>query len=158
MRGAADVDRATFESTYRLRTEHEVEFGEIDMLQHVNNAVYVVWAETQRCVYVADVLRTDITGREGIIMARHDLIYDAPVAYRAKILIGQRVSRLGGKSLVFETAVFDAGAGRRAFLGHATCVAFDYGAGRSIEIPPAWRERIAAFEPLAPEDGRRADR
>ena len=52
----AAMTREEFEATYTLRFEHEVEFGEIDMMRHVNNVCYGVWAERVRTVYFGDVL------------------------------------------------------------------------------------------------------
>jgi acyl-CoA thioesterase FadM len=37
-----------------------------------------------------------------------------------------------------------------AFRSRAVLVAYDYEAERTISIPDAWRERVAAFERLPP--------
>ncbi len=139
-----------FEATYTLRYEHEVEFGEIDMMRHVNNVRYAVWAETVRTVYFADVLRRDITSSEGMILASHDMTYEAMVRYRERVTIAGRVSRWGTKSFDFETAVFVPARKQFAFRSLARLVAYDYDTNRTIAIPPAWRTAVAAFERLPP--------
>lgn len=139
-----------FAHTYALTYEHEVEFGEIDMLRHTNNVRYAVWAETIRSVYLADVIGEDIWGRQGMIIARHDLHYEAPVRYRDRLTIGGRITRLGKKSFDFETAVWVQARALRAFRAVATLVAYDYESERSIHLPEDWRTKIIAFEHIRP--------
>jgi acyl-CoA thioester hydrolase len=144
------MTREEFEATYTLRFEHKVEFGEIDMMRHVNNVVYAVWAERVRTSYFGDVLEREILSGEGIILAQHDMTYEATVGYREHVLLGGRVVRWGTKSFDFETAVLVPAREQRAFRSKALLVAYDYDAGQSIAIPAAWRERVAAFERLQP--------
>jgi acyl-CoA thioester hydrolase len=146
----AAMTREEFEAIYTLRFEHEVEFGEIDMMRHVNNVCYAVWAERIRTVYFADVLGRDILSSEGIILAQHDMTFEATIAYREHILVGGRVARWGTKSFDFETGVLVPAREQRAFRSKALLVAFDYDANESIVIPADWRERVAAFERLQP--------
>jgi acyl-CoA thioester hydrolase len=144
------MTRADFEATFTFHYEYDTEFGDIDMMRHVNNVRYAVWAETVRTRYFGDVLQREIVSSEGIILAQHDMTYEATVGYRERILIGGRVTRWGTKSFDFETAVLVPAREQRAFRSKALLVAYDYEAGRSIRIPPAWRERVAAFERLQP--------
>ncbi len=144
------MTREEFEAAYALRYEHEVEFGEIDMMRHVNNVRYAAWAETIRTVYFADVLQRDIASNEGLIMAQHDMSYLATIAYRERIVIGGRVVRWGTKSFEFETAVLVPARDQVAFRSRAVLVAFDYEAERTIPVPDAWKARVAAFERLPP--------
>lgn len=141
------TSRAAFDAAYRVQREHEVPFGEVDMLRHVNNAAYVEWAERIRSIYFADVFGEDITGERGMIIARHDLHYLAPVAYRERVVIGCRVVRFGTKSFEIETAVWSTDRAQIVFRALATLVAYDYTRGASIAVPPAWRaarDRIEA--------------
>jgi acyl-CoA thioester hydrolase len=144
------MTREEFEATYTLRFEHEVEFGEIDMMRHVNNVRYAYWAETIRTVYFADVLGRDIASSEGLIMAQHDMSYAATIAYRERIVIGGRVVRWGTKSFEFETAVLVPARAQVAFRSRAVLVAYDYESERTIAIPDAWKARVTAFERLPP--------
>ncbi|HTW83261.1 MAG TPA: acyl-CoA thioesterase [Candidatus Sulfotelmatobacter sp.] len=141
---------ADFESTYALRREREVELGEIDMLRHVNNVRYAVWAETIRSLYFADVLGRDIAGSTGMILAKHELHYESPVKYRERVIVGGRLLRFGTKSFDFETAAWSIAQERRVFRSLATLVAFDYDVERSIAVPDAWRAAARDFELIAP--------
>ena len=136
---------ADFRRRYAVHYEHEVEFREIDMLRHVNNVRYADWAETMRSRYFADVCGFGFLDEASVILARHDLHYDAPVGYRDRVLVGGAVERWGTKSFDFITAVWSLADARLAFHSTATLVAYDYRANVTVAIPSAWRERVAAL-------------
>ena len=140
-----------FEATYAWRREREVELSDLDVFRHVNNVRYAAWAESIRATYVSDVLRRDMFGAgPGVILARHDLTYEVPLAWRERLWLGGRLLRFGTKSFDFEMVVWSQLQQRRAFRSLATLVAYDHAAGRSIPIPIAWREAASAFEKVAP--------
>jgi len=117
------------------------------MLRHVNNIRYADWAEWLRSRYFEDVMGFHVLEDESVIIARHDMHYDAPVAYRDRVLIGGAVERLGTKSFDFATWVWSLDDERVVFHSLAVLVAYDYRANASIVIPTAWRERLAAHAP-----------
>lgn len=134
-------------------TRFRVPFCDIDMLQHVNNAAYVVWAETARCVYFDEVLRESLTGANGIIVAKLEVSYERALAYREHVAIGCRVTRIGNKSFDFLFEIWSETSNQRAAHCHTTLVAFNYETKTSIVIPQKWRELIAAHEVVAPMTG-----
>ena len=138
-----------FKSISRFR----VPFCDIDMLQHVNNAAYAVWAETARCVYHAEVLGESLTGANGIIVAKLEVNYERALIYRERVAIGCRVTRSGRKSFDFLFEVWSEDTNQRAACCHTTLVAFNFETKNSVVIPQKWRELIAAHEVVAPEMG-----
>lgn len=138
-------------SDFRSITRFRVPFCDIDMLQHVNNAAYVVWAETARCVYFDEVLGESLSGSTGMILAKLEITYERPLAYREHVAVGCRVTRIGNKSFDFLCEMWSDDAHHRAAFCHATLVGFDYREKTTIVIPQAWRDRIAAHELLPPE-------
>ena len=140
-------------SDFSSVTRFRVPFCDIDMLQHVNNAAYVVWAETARCVYFDEVLGESLTGANGIILAKIELNYDRPLEYREHVAIGCRVTRIGNKSFDFLCEVWSESANELAAHCHSTMVAFNYDTKSSILIPQKWRDLIAAHEVIAPVTG-----
>ena len=143
------ASEAEFRHAFPTHFEHEVEFREIDMLRHVNNVRYTEWAEWMRSLYFEDVMKFSFFDDESVIIARHDMHYDAPVAYRDRVLVGGRVERLGTKSFDFLTWVWSIDDARIVFRSLAVLVAYDYRANRSIPIPAEWRDRIPS-PPAAP--------
>ena len=138
---------------FRCVMRFRVPFCDVDMMQHVNNAAYVVWAETIRGVYFGDVLGESITGARGIIMARLEFDYEQPLDYREEVAVGCRVVRMGRKSFDLVYEIWSETRKERAARGLSTIVAYNYEAKTSIVIPERWREVIAAYEVVAPAGG-----
>lgn len=136
---------------FRCTMRFRVPFCDIDMLQHVNNAAYVVWAETIRCNYFDEVLGESLTGECGIILARTEFDYLHPLDYRDEVSIGCRIARVGRKSFDFVYEVWSESRQSMAARGRTVMVAYNHEARTSISIPDNWREVITNYEVLAPE-------
>lgn len=137
-------------SDFRCTMRFRVPFGNVDMMQHVNHAAYIVWAETVRCTYFGEVLRDLLNGSKGNILARLTFDYEQPLDFREEVAIGCRISRMGRKSFDFIYEVWSETRQVRAARGLTTMVAFDYEAKTSIVVPERWREIITAYEWVAP--------
>jgi acyl-CoA thioester hydrolase len=138
---------------FRYQLRFRVPYCDVDMLQHVNHAAYVVWAETVRCTYFAEVLKEPLNGANGIILARLQFEYEQPLDYREEVAVGCRISRIGRKSFDFLYEIWSETRQLRAAHGLSTMVAYDYEANKSIVIPERWREIITAYEDVAPTVG-----
>ena len=138
---------------FRYITRFRVPFCDIDMLQHVNNASYAVWAETARCNYLAEVLKESLASSTAIILARLELDFEQPLDYREEVAVGCRISRLGRKSFDFTYEMWSETRQLRAARGLTPIVAYNYEINASIEIPERWREAINAYEVIAPSVG-----
>jgi acyl-CoA thioester hydrolase len=135
---------------FRCITRFRVPYCDMDMLQHVNHASYIVWVETARCVYFDEVLQEPINGANGMILAKLQFEYDLPLDYREEVAVGCRIARLGRKSFDFAYEIWSETRQLRAAHGSSTMVAYDYQAQTSIVVPERWREQIAAYEVVAP--------
>ena len=140
-------------SDFRCVTRFRVPYCDVDMMQHVNHASYIVWAETARCIYFAEVLKEPINGTNGVILARLQFEYAQPLDYREEVAVGCRISRLGRKSLDFTYEIWSETRQLRAAHGTSTMVAYDYKAQSSIVVPERWREIVAAYEVVVPTTG-----
>ena len=63
-----------------------------------------------------------------------------------RVDIGARVDRIGRKSFDMSFAVHACAGGRLVAEGSCVNVAYDYGAGQTIEIPDEFRRLAAAYE------------
>ena len=136
---------------FRCITRFRVPYCDMDMLQHVNHASYIVWAETARCNYFDEVFKTPLTGSNGMILAKLQFEYEQPLDYREEVAVGCRISRLGRKSFDFAYEIWSETRQLRAAHGVSSMVAYDYQAQTSIVVPERWRELIAAYEIVAPK-------
>jgi acyl-CoA thioester hydrolase len=135
---------------FRCVMRFRVPFCDIDMLQHVNNAAYVVWAETIRCNYFDEVLGESLTGSYGIILAKTEFEYLHPLNYREEVAVSCRISRIRRKSFDFIYEVWSENSQSMAARGRTVMVAYNNETKASIVIPEKWREAIAAYEVVAP--------
>ena len=111
---------------FRCVERFRVPYGDVDMLQHVNHAAYLVWVETARCNYFADVLKETLNGVNGMILARLQFEYPQPLDYREEVAVACRVSRLGRRSFDFSYEIWSDTGQLRAAHGGSTMVAYDY--------------------------------
>jgi acyl-CoA thioester hydrolase len=135
---------------FRYVMRFRVPFHDIDMMQHVNHAAYIVWAETVRCSYFTDVIGGSLTGSKALILARLEFDYERPLDYGEQVAIGCRTARLGRKSLDLAYEIWSESCGQRAARGISAMVAYDYERKASQLIPDEWRKTVMAYETLKP--------
>jgi acyl-CoA thioester hydrolase len=136
---------------FRRVERFRVPYHDVDMLQHVNHAAYLVWVETVSCNYFVEVLKEPLNGVNGMILARLQFDYEQQLDYREEVAVGCRIARLGRKSFDFAYEIWSENRQLRAAHGISSMVAYDYQAQSSIVVPERWRELIAAYEVVAPK-------
>ena len=137
---------ADFNCLMRFR----VPFCDVDMLQHVNNAAYIVWAETIRCNYFDEVFGGFRNRPSGLILAKVEFEYLHPLDYREEVAVACRVSRIGRKSFDILYEVWSETRQSMAARGSTIMVAYNYQTSDSIPVPEEWKRAIAAHETVAP--------
>ena len=132
---------------FRFRRRVEVRFRDIDEMGHAHHTMPLVYIEEARTSYWRDVL-----GRPELdfIMGEVGVRFHQRIRYPSVLSVGVRTTRLGGRSLAMEYDVRDE-AGELLADGWSEQVMFDYAAGKSKAIPAEMRERVLAFEKVAPE-------
>ena len=135
---------------YRVIADIQLRFRDIDMLGHVNNAVFLSWLELGRMAYTEAVLPDIDWSRTGFILAHVSIDYLEPVTLHDKVKVHFRCSRIGSKSLEFEFIITkaDANGQRTAAKGSNVIVSFDYRENRSVPIPEHWRSRVGEWEAI----------
>jgi acyl-CoA thioester hydrolase len=115
-----------------------VRFRDLDSLGHVNNAVFLTYLEQARIAYLVPL------GAEAgnMILARVEIDFRAPLRMGDELEIGVRPSTVGTKSFELEYEVRSGDT--LAAEAKTVLVSFDYESGRSVEMPQAWREALAA--------------
>ncbi len=131
---------------FPLVSRFTIPFSDIDMMQHVNNVAYIRWCEMLRAEYFARVMRVPINGDTGMIQATIDFMYERELAYREKIAVGIKISRIGTKSWDFSYEIWSETHGYRVAHGKTTVVAYDFINHVTIPVRDVWRAEIAQFE------------
>jgi acyl-CoA thioester hydrolase len=129
---------------FRYVYPREVEFRDVDVAGHVNNAVYLTYIETARIGYLREVLGLENVNDLSVIVANVNVDFRSPSYFGERLEIGARVPRIGTKSFEMEHEV--RAAGRLAVEATSVLVAYDYEAGAPIPVPDDWRHRLEAFE------------
>jgi acyl-CoA thioester hydrolase len=142
---------------YPVVIEVPVRWGDMDLLGHVNNIIYLQYFETARIEYMvrAGLGPPGPAWRDhGFIVASLNCHYRAPVTYPDTVSAGARVSALGDDRMVIEHAVFSPKLDRVAAEGDALLISYEYASGRRIPIPQGFRNAILTLEgrdlPLPP--------
>jgi acyl-CoA thioester hydrolase len=130
---------------YRFVLPREVEFRDIDVAGHVNNAVYLTYLETARIRYLIEVLGPQFAYAVSLILARIELDFRSPARFPETLQLGARVTRLGRKSFDMEHEV-RGGDGRLVLEASSVLVAYDYEANAPMAVPEDWRARLVAHE------------
>ncbi|WP_322814186.1 thioesterase family protein [Chloroflexus sp.] len=130
---------------YPFHYRIEVRFRDLDALGHVNNAVYATYFESARIAYYQRLVGGSLN-RLGIILAELTISYKAPAHFGDELLVGVRVSRIGGKSFTMDYAIARVGDGALIATGQSVLVAYDYAAGRSVPISDEFRARVAELQ------------
>jgi acyl-CoA thioester hydrolase len=115
-----------------------VRFRDVDSMGHVNNAVFLTYIEEARIAYLLP-FGAEVTN---MILARVEIDFRAPLRIGDEIEIGVRPAGVGTKSFELEYVVRSADA--VAAEAKTVIVSFDYESGRSVDVPQAWREALAA--------------
>ena len=130
----------------------QIRFKDIDKMGHVNNANYLTYIETARVKYFEDVVGTDRKWSQqvGIILARIEIDYEAPVFLHDTVIVYTRCSRIGTKSITLEWLIVREKSGKDETVakGIAVLVCYDYTHERTIEVPDEQRKAIEAYEQL----------
>lgn len=115
-----------------------VRFRDLDSLAHVNNAVFLTYLEEARIAYLLP-LGAEVAN---MILARVEIDFRAPLRMGDEIEVGVRPSTVGSKSFELEYEVHSGDT--VAAEAKTVIVSYDYASGRSVELPQAWREALAA--------------
>jgi acyl-CoA thioester hydrolase len=123
----------------------EVVLRDLDGFGHVNNAVFLSYAENGRVSYLKDVVGAAALEEIRNIMASASIEFRAEVSYGDQLEVGVRVDRIGTKSfqMTYRMVRQD---GVLAAEVSSTQVMFDFETGEAIEVPEDWRAAIESHE------------
>ena len=131
------------EWTYPFTMPITVAFRDLDMLGHVNNAVYLSYFESARVAYGLHLAGRPDVSSLAFIVAEATVTYLRQAGYGDELEVGARVSRIGTKSFTMEYGLRDCRTGDLVARGSTVLVWFDYAANQSMPVPEAFRAAVA---------------
>jgi acyl-CoA thioester hydrolase len=128
----------------------QIRFKDIDKMGHVNNAVYLTFIETARVHYFDSVVGhgNKWSHQVGLILARTEIDYKAPVFLRDSIVVYTRCSRIGTKSITIDWAIVRENTPTEEIVakGISVLVCYDYEQNTTIAVPDEHRELLEVYE------------
>ncbi len=134
---------------YKLVSEVPVRFSDTDGLGHVNNANYLSFLEVSRIDYLRRVVGLVKIEEFGVIIARVEIDFKSPVLHHEVLLVGCRVSKIGGASIKMEYRIETKGDERLVAEAKSVMVTFDYGLNKPVRVSEEWREKMEAFDGIS---------
>lgn len=123
------------------RTELDVRFSDLDLVGHVNNAVYATYCEQARVRFFEDALdvrSTDIS----IVLASLELQYRSPIEGIGTVTVELDVTEVGNSS--FTTTYELSYEGEVVATAESVQVAVDPETRESARVPDSWRDAFGA--------------
>lgn len=134
---------------YRLVSEVPLRFSDTDGIGHVNNANYLSFLEVSRLDYLRRILGCVKISEFGVILARVEIDYKSQVAYDETLLVGCRVSEIGGASIKMDYRIEDKATGRLVAEAKSVIVTFDYARNRPMRVSEEWRTKMEEFDDIS---------
>lgn len=120
-----------------------VTFRDLDVLGHVNNAVYLTYFEQARIGYGLQLIGSPDVADLAFILAEATVTYLKPAFFGDDLLMGVRVAEIGTKSFVMEYGLQRPASGEQIARGRTVQVWFNYATQRSEPVPQSFRDAVA---------------
>ena len=131
-------------SPWAFSHSDEVRFADLDVMGHLNNVAFLVFAESARVGYMRVLMpnRDLVAGDFGVMIAETKIRYRAPGHFGERIETRLRPADLGRTSFRVD---FEMRVGDRVIAdGYTVMVLYDRSAARPMSLPKALRQRLAA--------------
>jgi acyl-CoA thioester hydrolase len=135
---------------FRHRTRIVVRFRDVDAFGHVNNAVFLSFAEQGRIRYLTEALRRPITLTDveelPLILARLEIDYRAPIFFGETVEIATQIDWIGDKSFGMSHRLSAGDDAHPVAEVTSVLVSYDYATARPMRVPDEWRRGFEAAE------------
>ena len=147
------VDKKSVElsnvDSFKYKTRIEMRFTDLDMMGHVNNAIYFTYMEMGRTKYWEHAIKWDWK-TTGVVMGQASIDYLSPIFLNDKVSMYIRTTRIGTTSFDLEYLIVKDVNGKeiQCSKGKTVCVAYDYESKKPTAIPDKERQKMISFEQL----------
>lgn len=135
------------EFEFRHEVPLQIRFNDIDMLGHLNNAVYIQFFDLGKSRYFQDAVPQAVDwNRINIVVANINCDFYSPTLITEPIAVSTTATRVGEKSLTLEQRIANTATGEVKCIARTVMVGFDLDSGKSAPIDPKWVAALEAFE------------
>jgi acyl-CoA thioester hydrolase len=122
-------------SQYAALISRDVNWGDMDAAHHVNNTVYIRWAEAARIAFW-EAAGARFSPNQGPVLAKISAKYIFPVTFPDRVWMGCRMVEGPADSFHLETLIVSERHQRAACLVSASGVLFDYEHQHKLPFDP----------------------
>ena len=135
-------------SEFSFITQMNVEWGDMDALQHVNNVEYFKYFQKARIAYFEKNSSEDlfVESRISTILASTECKFIYPLKYPDAISIGARVDSIADQYFTMRYALISDKNQKLVAIGTAKVVMFDYDKNMKASVPQEVKKRILNLE------------
>jgi len=119
-----------------------VQFRDIDVMGHVNNATYLQYMETARVELARSLGQVREGFRASFIVASARCEFKKPIRDERRITVSVWVSRIGDRSWDLDYSIHGP-RGVQYAVGRTTQVAYDYKARSAVKISVSLKKKLA---------------
>ena len=139
-----------------------IHWGDQDSFGHVNNLMYLRWAETARVEYLTKIglWERSPANNIGPILASITCHFRIPLTYPDTVHAGARITAVGNTSVRMAHLIVSERHGAVAAEVESTLVMLDYNVSKPVPVPEQVRSAIREFQggrdpvPLLPLESR----
>jgi len=130
-----------------------IEWGDMDALQHVNNIEYFKYFQVARIAYFEKINSDSVFGETPIplILASTQCKFIYPLTFPDSVSVGVRVDAMADQYFTMKYSVVSHKHKRLAAIGDAKVVMFDYVNNKKASIPSEIRKTIIDLEKAVDE-------
>jgi acyl-CoA thioester hydrolase len=128
-----------------ILTSVSLRYSDMDMMGHLNNAVYATLFEAGRVAYIDGVLGPFTPEGAGYVIVKLTIDFKAEAHYPGVAEISTRIVRLGGSSMTYLQVITVNG--REVATAESICALFDRTARKAMRCPEALRTHIRKITP-----------
>ncbi len=135
------------EFPFRHEVPLQIRFNDIDLLGHLNNAVYIQFFDLGKSRYFQDVMPEGVDWRHiNIVVANLNCDFFAPTYITEPIAVLTTITHMGEKSFALEQRIVNSDNGEVKCIAKTIMVGFDMTTGKSAPIDPKWVEALEKYE------------
>ena len=128
---------------FPVRDTIKVQWGDMDSARHVNNTIYLRWAETARIAFFLAVkIESEFKDEIGPILGWTDCKFIFPITFPDTVHYGIRVSEFKEDRFIMETVFYSERFDRIAAISKSEVLAYDYSQLKKMNIPNKWKAAI----------------
>jgi acyl-CoA thioester hydrolase len=119
-----------------------VRFRDVDVLGHVNNAVYFTYMETARTEFWLQLFGSQNLMDLSFIVVHAECDFKIPAHFGDEVEVGIRTSSIGNSSFVWEYEIRNQKSGKLFATGKTIQVFYNHTTKQSSRVPDSIREKL----------------